>query len=208
MVNLASVLLARAAQREHEFAVSRALGANSAAIARATLFEGALLGLAGGASARSRRSGARARSSRSRRSTLPRREAIAVDWRIARRGHRRRRAARPARGRGAGDLGGARVAVVAAREQRRPRRRRSRPPAARHGRGAGGAVARAAQQRRARRPQLRAAASRRSRASSRTACSRVRVPMPAQFVPETRGRRRASGPDRGTRLPPSPASPA
>ena len=39
-VNLASVLLARAAQREHEFAVSRALGANSAAIVRATLLEG------------------------------------------------------------------------------------------------------------------------------------------------------------------------
>jgi putative ABC transport system permease protein len=49
MVNLASVLLARAAQREHEFAVSRALGANGAAIARATLFEGGLLGFAGGA---------------------------------------------------------------------------------------------------------------------------------------------------------------
>ena len=49
MVNLASVLLARAAQREHEFAVSRALGANSAAVVRATLFEGGLLGLAGGA---------------------------------------------------------------------------------------------------------------------------------------------------------------
>lgn len=51
MVNLASVLLARAAQREHEFAVSRALGANGAAVARATLFEGGLLGLAGGVAA-------------------------------------------------------------------------------------------------------------------------------------------------------------
>jgi putative ABC transport system permease protein len=48
MVNLASVLLARAAQREHEVAVSRALGANSGAIVRATLFEGGLLGLLGG----------------------------------------------------------------------------------------------------------------------------------------------------------------
>ena len=47
-VNLASVLVARAAQREHEFAVSRALGANDAAIMRATLVEGGLLGLAGG----------------------------------------------------------------------------------------------------------------------------------------------------------------
>src|SRR5262249_15965651 len=50
MVNLASVLLARAAEREHEFAISRALGANDFAVMRATLFEGGLLGLFGGAS--------------------------------------------------------------------------------------------------------------------------------------------------------------
>src|SRR5262249_3564874 len=49
MVNLASVLLARAAQREHEVAVSRALGANTIAIVRSTLLEGGLLGLTGGA---------------------------------------------------------------------------------------------------------------------------------------------------------------
>jgi putative ABC transport system permease protein len=49
MVNLASVLLSRAASREREFAVSRALGANGFAIARATLFEGAILGFLGGA---------------------------------------------------------------------------------------------------------------------------------------------------------------
>ncbi|MBO0860347.1 MAG: ABC transporter permease [Chloracidobacterium sp.] len=49
MVNLASVLLARAAQREHEMAVSRALGANTIAIVRSILLEGGLLGLAGGA---------------------------------------------------------------------------------------------------------------------------------------------------------------
>src|SRR6266511_2218792 len=49
MVNLASVLIARAAQREHEVAVSRALGANTIAIVRSTLLEGGLLGLAGGA---------------------------------------------------------------------------------------------------------------------------------------------------------------
>jgi putative ABC transport system permease protein len=48
-VNLASVLLARTAQREHEIAVSRALGANDAAVARGTLLEGGLLGLLGGA---------------------------------------------------------------------------------------------------------------------------------------------------------------
>src|SRR5262249_33855501 len=39
---------ARSAQREHEFAVSRALGANGIAVVRATLFEGGLLGLLGG----------------------------------------------------------------------------------------------------------------------------------------------------------------
>jgi len=50
MVNLASVLLARAAEREHEFAVSRALGASDLAVMRATMFEGGLLGLIGGAS--------------------------------------------------------------------------------------------------------------------------------------------------------------
>jgi hypothetical protein len=49
MVNLASMLLARAAQREHEVAVSRALGANTIAIVRSTVMEGALLGITGGA---------------------------------------------------------------------------------------------------------------------------------------------------------------
>lgn len=48
-VNLASLLLIRAAEREREYAVARALGANPAALARATLLEGALLGLLGGA---------------------------------------------------------------------------------------------------------------------------------------------------------------
>jgi putative ABC transport system permease protein len=50
-VNLASLLLARAAEREREFAISRALGASGAAVARATLFEGTLLGLLGGVAA-------------------------------------------------------------------------------------------------------------------------------------------------------------
>lgn len=83
MVNLASVLLARAAQREHELAVSRALGADSAAIARATLFEGGLLGLLGGAA------GALAATWGTRTLValaplnLPRREAIVLDWGIA-----------------------------------------------------------------------------------------------------------------------------
>ncbi|MPZ19146.1 MAG: FtsX-like permease family protein [Luteitalea sp.] len=48
MVNLTSVLLARAARREHEFAVSRALGANGIAVMRAMLVEGGLLGFIGG----------------------------------------------------------------------------------------------------------------------------------------------------------------
>ena len=83
MVNLASVLLARAAQREHEFAVSRALGANNAAVVRATIFEGGVLGLVGSAAAvlvaiwGTRALVALAPLD------LPRRDAIAVDCRIA-----------------------------------------------------------------------------------------------------------------------------
>jgi putative ABC transport system permease protein len=83
MVNLASLLLVRATQREQEFAVSRALGANQLAIVRATLFEGGLLGLLGGA-------GAALAAVWGTRTLvglapldLPRREAIAVDWQIA-----------------------------------------------------------------------------------------------------------------------------
>ena len=83
MVNLGSVLLARAAQREREFAVSRALGANSAAIGRATLFEGALLGLLGGITGTvAAVSGTRVLVALAPLS-LPRRESIAVDWRVA-----------------------------------------------------------------------------------------------------------------------------
>ena len=79
MVNLSSVLLARAAQREHEFAVSRALGANGAAIVRATLMEGAVLGAAGGAvGALAAVWGLRALVSIAP-IDLPRREAIAMD---------------------------------------------------------------------------------------------------------------------------------
>jgi putative ABC transport system permease protein len=80
MVNLSSVLLARAAQREHEFAVSRALGANDVAITRGTLLEGALLGFSGGSL------GALAAAWGTRLLTalapldLPRRESIALGW--------------------------------------------------------------------------------------------------------------------------------
>jgi putative ABC transport system permease protein len=83
LVNLASVLLARAAQREHEFAVSRALGANGAAVARATLFEGGLLGLVGGIGATLLAFwGTRALIALAP-LDLPRRATVAVDWPIA-----------------------------------------------------------------------------------------------------------------------------
>jgi putative ABC transport system permease protein len=83
MVNLASVLLARAAEREHEFAVSRALGADGAAIVRATLVEGGLIGVAGGlAAAAAAIWGTRALLALAP-LNLPRREAVAVDWQVA-----------------------------------------------------------------------------------------------------------------------------
>jgi putative ABC transport system permease protein len=82
MVNLALVLLARAAQREHEFAVSRALGASDAAVVRATLLEGGVLGLVGGASGALMAVWATRALVALAPLDLPRREAIAVDWRI------------------------------------------------------------------------------------------------------------------------------
>ena len=82
MVNLATLLLARATQREQEFAVSRALGANPAAVMRATLMEGALLGMVGGAAAALAAIwGTRVLVALAP-LDLPRREAIAVDWNI------------------------------------------------------------------------------------------------------------------------------
>jgi putative ABC transport system permease protein len=83
MVNLATLLLARATQREKEFAVSRALGANRLAVVRATLLEGGLLGMLGGAT------GALAAVWGTRLlvalapADLPRREFIAMDWTVA-----------------------------------------------------------------------------------------------------------------------------
>jgi putative ABC transport system permease protein len=82
MVNLASVLLARAAQREHEVAVSRALGANTIEIVRATLLEGGLLGLAGGALGALAAIWGTSALVALAPLDLPRREAIAIDWRI------------------------------------------------------------------------------------------------------------------------------
>jgi putative ABC transport system permease protein len=82
MVNLSSLLLARAAQREHEVAVSRALGANTIAIVRSTLLEGGLLGAAGGALGTFVAIwGTRALVAVAP-LDLPRRDAIAIDWRI------------------------------------------------------------------------------------------------------------------------------
>ncbi|MEO5819393.1 MAG: ABC transporter permease [Vicinamibacteraceae bacterium] len=82
-VNLASVLLARGAQREHEFAVSRALGASTAAVIRATLLEGGLLGLAGGALGAVGAAWATKALVALAPLDFPRRDAIAVDWTIA-----------------------------------------------------------------------------------------------------------------------------
>src|SRR4030095_8122728 len=82
-VNLSSLLLARAAERDHEFAVSRALGANGSAVVRAMLLEGGLLGLMGGIT------GAVAGSWGARMLVaiaplaLPRRNEVALDWSVA-----------------------------------------------------------------------------------------------------------------------------
>ncbi|HTK74029.1 MAG TPA: ADOP family duplicated permease [Gemmataceae bacterium] len=83
MVNLASVLLARAAQREHEVAVSRALGANTAAIVRSTLLEGGLLGLVGGALGTLAAIWGTSALAALAPPDLPRRDTLALDWRIA-----------------------------------------------------------------------------------------------------------------------------
>jgi putative ABC transport system permease protein len=83
MVNLSSVLLARATAREREFAVSRALGANGFAIARATLLEGALLGLIGGITATLAAIGGTRLLIALAPLDLPRREAVAVTVDVA-----------------------------------------------------------------------------------------------------------------------------
>ena len=83
MVNVATLLLARATKREQEFAVSRALGANSIALMRATLAEGGLLGLAGGVGGVLLGIWGTRLFVTLAPLDLPRREAIAVDWRIA-----------------------------------------------------------------------------------------------------------------------------
>jgi putative ABC transport system permease protein len=82
-VNLSSLLLARAAEREREFVVSRALGANGAAIVRAMVIEGAVLGLLGGvAGALVGIWGARMLVALAP-LDLPRRNEIVLDWSVA-----------------------------------------------------------------------------------------------------------------------------
>jgi len=83
MVNLPSVLTARAAQREHEVAVSRALGAGGMEIARGALMEGVFLGLLGGAAGALVGYWATGVLTTFAPFELPRRDAIAMDWRIA-----------------------------------------------------------------------------------------------------------------------------
>jgi len=83
MVNVATLLLARASKREQEFAVSRALGASGAALMRATVLEGGLLGLIGGiAGALVGVWGTRAFVALAP-LDLPRRDSITFDWGIA-----------------------------------------------------------------------------------------------------------------------------
>jgi putative ABC transport system permease protein len=83
LVNLATLLLARAARREREFAVSRALGASPLALARPTVIEGVVLGLLGGLGAvLVGLLGTRALVGLAP-LDLPRRDAIALDWPIA-----------------------------------------------------------------------------------------------------------------------------
>jgi putative ABC transport system permease protein len=82
-VNLASLLLARAAQREREFAVSRALGATGAAVVRGTLLEGTLLGSFGGVAGTLVGVWGNRLLVALGPSDVPRRETIALDWPIA-----------------------------------------------------------------------------------------------------------------------------
>ena len=83
LVNLATLLLVRATQREREFAISRALGADQVALVRATLLEGGVLGLLSGATAAAFAVwGTRALVALAP-LDLPRRESIGVDWGVA-----------------------------------------------------------------------------------------------------------------------------
>src|SRR5262245_41753822 len=82
-VNLASLLLSRAAEREKQFAVSRALGASGPAVVRATILEGGILGLIGGATGTLVGIWGTRLLLTLWPLDLPRRETIALDWGIA-----------------------------------------------------------------------------------------------------------------------------
>ena len=82
-VNLATLLLSRAMQREREYAVSRALGADRPALVRATLAEAGLLGAAGAVVATLLAVWATRALVSLAPLDLPRRESIAVDWSVA-----------------------------------------------------------------------------------------------------------------------------
>jgi putative ABC transport system permease protein len=82
-VNLAALLLMRAAQRERELAISRALGANPMALAWATLAEGGLLGLLGGVGGTLLATWGTRLLVALAPLDLPRRESISVDWGVA-----------------------------------------------------------------------------------------------------------------------------
>jgi putative ABC transport system permease protein len=83
MANLGTLLLTRAARREKEFAVSRALGASASAVARATLLEGILLGVLGGTVAAVAAVWATKALASLAPADIPRREFIAMDWQTA-----------------------------------------------------------------------------------------------------------------------------
>jgi putative ABC transport system permease protein len=82
-MNLSSLLLARTARREHEFGISRALGANSTAIVRTTMVEGGLLGLVGGTAALVAAIWGTRTLMALAPADLPRVDAVAVDWRVS-----------------------------------------------------------------------------------------------------------------------------
>lgn len=82
-INLANLLLVRAAQRDQEFAILRALGADQFALFRATLLEAGLLGLGGGVCGVVAAWWATRALVGLAPLDLPRRESIHLDWRVA-----------------------------------------------------------------------------------------------------------------------------
>jgi putative ABC transport system permease protein len=82
-INLANLLLVRAAQRDQEFAILRALGADQFALFRATLLEAGFLGFGGGVCGLVAAWWATRALVGLAPLDLPRREAIHLDWRVA-----------------------------------------------------------------------------------------------------------------------------